>query len=1176
MVSTRQAVAAILRSARSAPSRGAIASRVSGAAGMLCLLSATLTWSPHVLAQQAPATAPAAAASSDDQLQEVTVTGSRIKRTTDFTTATPTTVIDTTAMDNVGVVNVGDVLSMIPSNVSNFTPATTANGSFNTGAYIADLRGLNPYFGSRTLTLIDTQRPVPTNTLDSFDLNFIPQVLVSRIDSVTGGASAAYGSGAVSGAVNVILDHQLEGGKFDADRYETHYDDAKSDHVAAAYGHGLFDNRFHFVIGAEYQKQDPASCQDSGRTWCSADFGPYQTSTIALSGYGTASTAIYSTAAGLRQNVNGYGVFAPLGFNPATFSYSTYEGALTSSSPDGLGVLPFTGNGNPYSTTGPGGDGVLVNQYVNLVTAVKRGLITGLFSGKITDDINVHLDLNWGKVEAYNPLSNFQITTGNILGFDNPYLQAVTGENQATLAANAAASVAGQTILGAFPADSPGYVLSKDWNSQIPDVQFNNTTLRQAALSVDGKIGNTSWNWDAHGLFGQTKNVEGSYHEPTVLEFSMALDAVAGAGGAPTCRVSAGLPAAAASGRTAYTPAGSVFPGGIATLFGVTSGLPTWLQVYDSITAPGGYNPVNPVSGLAESQTLALLASRCQPLNPFGNGTLSASSSGFATGPLSLALTETMTSFNLNTSGNLWDGIGAGPFTMAAGYEWHRELTHNDFASCPGAHNTLSDSYLTTQQEDCLAVATDFSYQFGNDYGGSSTYNEAYLEFNFPLLKDAFLAKQLEFDVTGRVSHYDNVALYGVDVVPGAEGTGTLPTWKASLVWDPIPGIRFRGAQSHDSRAPDPRDLYYSQSFVPGSAFGSCYSGDFSQHSLCTINLLGNVDLKPEKANTTTLGIVFTPPPLPGLQASADYFHIRLTDGIEGGNAFVDGANCAAGEQVYCSQLQFNPLYYAPGPSVAGVPRMASATNPGGWLTGASAFQLGNVANVVGENGAAYNGGYFDERGVDFSTSYLTNLPGGSTLSIRALTTWVGEQVVQDTPGGATLNILNAVGGAGLFLPNYQPAARWRGNLYVTWSIGGFSLTPNMTWQGQGAMSAIDLSCSPAAFAATGSLCNQLANGFGASNPATQTAQEKLNSSVGYGLLPQGYANHVPSYFLFGLNASYTLDKIPGIKTLTLWGQVNNVFNRAPPFVDATYPGASAAFYDQMGQAYRVGFRMTF
>ncbi len=86
---------------------------------------------------------------------------------------------------------------MTPSNVSEFTPQTTGESSFYTGSYIPDLRGINGFFsGARTLTLIDGERVVPTNTQDSFDLNFITQILVQRIDTVTGGASAAYGSGA--------------------------------------------------------------------------------------------------------------------------------------------------------------------------------------------------------------------------------------------------------------------------------------------------------------------------------------------------------------------------------------------------------------------------------------------------------------------------------------------------------------------------------------------------------------------------------------------------------------------------------------------------------------------------------------------------------------------------------------------------------------------------------------------------------------------------------------------------------------------------------------------------------------------------------------------------------------------------------------------------------------------
>ncbi|MEJ0099394.1 MAG: TonB-dependent receptor plug domain-containing protein [Pseudomonadota bacterium] len=224
------------------------------------------------------------AKSDDTVLDEVQVTGSRIKHTTDYTTAVPTTVIDVKTMEDAGVVNVGDVLALTPSNISAFTPTTTGGSSFNTGAYVPDLRGLNPFFGSRTLTLIDTQRPVSTSTLDSFDLNMIPSALVQRIDSVTGGGSASYGSGAVAGAINIILNHQLEGGKFDIDHYAAiPENDAKSDHLALAYGHGLFDNRFHFVLGGEYQKSGAASCMESAREWCARSYGPYQTSTVLAS-----------------------------------------------------------------------------------------------------------------------------------------------------------------------------------------------------------------------------------------------------------------------------------------------------------------------------------------------------------------------------------------------------------------------------------------------------------------------------------------------------------------------------------------------------------------------------------------------------------------------------------------------------------------------------------------------------------------------------------------------------------------------------------------------------------------------------------------------------------------------------------------------------------------------------
>ena len=100
---------------------------------------------------------------------EIVITGSRIKRTTDFDTPNPTTVVDDSYLHNLGIVNLGDAMTQIPSNVSTFTPQATGNSNFFAGSTIANLRGINPFFGSRTLTLVDGRRHVPTNQGDSFD-----------------------------------------------------------------------------------------------------------------------------------------------------------------------------------------------------------------------------------------------------------------------------------------------------------------------------------------------------------------------------------------------------------------------------------------------------------------------------------------------------------------------------------------------------------------------------------------------------------------------------------------------------------------------------------------------------------------------------------------------------------------------------------------------------------------------------------------------------------------------------------------------------------------------------------------------------------------------------------------------------------------------------------------------
>src|SRR5689334_6648802 len=144
-------------------------------------------------------------------LDEVTVTGTRIKQREDYVSPNPIQTIDAAEMRRLGIVNVADAITQVPANISNFQPSTMGPSAFFVGSTLANLRGLNPFFGTRTLTMVDSHRFIPTTQGDSVDLNFIPSNLIERTEIVTGGASAAYGSGALAGVVNVLLDHKLQG-----------------------------------------------------------------------------------------------------------------------------------------------------------------------------------------------------------------------------------------------------------------------------------------------------------------------------------------------------------------------------------------------------------------------------------------------------------------------------------------------------------------------------------------------------------------------------------------------------------------------------------------------------------------------------------------------------------------------------------------------------------------------------------------------------------------------------------------------------------------------------------------------------------------------------------------------------------------------------------------------------
>ena len=193
---------------------------------------------------------------------DIVVTGSRIT-SSGFNAPTPTTVIGEDQILKNAQPNIFNAIAQLPS-LQGSTGAST--GTFSTssgtqGLSSFSLRGLGPI---RTLTLLDGQRVVGANVSGVPDISMFPQLLVKRVDVVTGGASASYGSDAVGGVVNFITDTRFKGFKANVQGGITNYGDDKQGLVQAAFGTSLFEDRLHLIVSGEYDDEDGVGPGDFG------------------------------------------------------------------------------------------------------------------------------------------------------------------------------------------------------------------------------------------------------------------------------------------------------------------------------------------------------------------------------------------------------------------------------------------------------------------------------------------------------------------------------------------------------------------------------------------------------------------------------------------------------------------------------------------------------------------------------------------------------------------------------------------------------------------------------------------------------------------------------------------------------------------------------------------------
>ncbi|MDH4108283.1 MAG: TonB-dependent receptor [Gammaproteobacteria bacterium] len=193
----------------------------------------------------------------DEAIEEVVVTGSRLIRNRDLIAASPIQTVDMEDIQLSGNVTLEETINQFPQ--LNPDNTGTVNQSGGAGVLSADLRGLGAV---RTLVLVNGKRYIPGDVTGLVDLATIPDMLVERVEIITGGASAVYGSDAIAGAVNFILRDDFEGAEIRYQYNQTGESDGETHSVDLLLGTNTDNGRGNVTLNANYTRRDPVFMGD--------------------------------------------------------------------------------------------------------------------------------------------------------------------------------------------------------------------------------------------------------------------------------------------------------------------------------------------------------------------------------------------------------------------------------------------------------------------------------------------------------------------------------------------------------------------------------------------------------------------------------------------------------------------------------------------------------------------------------------------------------------------------------------------------------------------------------------------------------------------------------------------------------------------------------------------------
>ena len=790
-------------------------------------------------------------AADSEPLVEVQITGSRIVLAPGMNTPTPVTSVTAEDMKILGPNQIIDSLSALPV----FRNNSTANGVLggqNSGGSNANLHGIG---ANRTLTLLDGRRIVSSNRFGSVDVNILPGLLMKNVETITGGASASYGTDAVAGVTNFLLDTKFEGVLLKAQTGETFLNDGANKEFGIAFGHTFMEGRLHVVGSLGRNTLAPINTKDS------LDKRPFLKHWGFVTNPNTAGPT-YITA----PNV------VPTDFGNTTQFTAAATSPLDRLVFDGSGLfankLAFSGIGKLN-----GGCNCQSLADANMSTMYQDNTLQAGYTGNtafgrvgfdISDNTEVYVQGIWAENHQRVRFQNVALvsTWASRIYADNAFLPSsisslITqyGSGGTAVADGGSKWVTATVFLPALESDRGGDHILDTGNK-----------LTSYTAGLNSKVGN--WSINAYAQHGQNYQVYDAYNLPRVDRLQVALDAVKDASGKIVCRAS--LPQ--------FDPNGYWKDCVPVNLLGGSATLSQQGAAY--ITQPFKH-----AYALVDQDLAELSASGSLGFGLPAGEIFAAVGANWRREKFEQGTPNPADEYPALPDGRLLKDLGIGDGTRGIVPQYGCTAGTVPVAGGVPGLRFAASGFCGASNSSVIQFSSQRAIE------GSESVKEGFAEFQIPVLADLPAVQRLDTNWAVRFADY--------------AGAGQVWAWKAGLSWKLNDQIRVRATRSRDVRAPNLRDRF-------DQTLGGVNATDRNSKLTAPIPYSvigfsgGNPNLKPEEADTTTAGIVIQPSFLDGFQASVDWYKVSISGAIAqlSGQTIVD--QCNAGDASLCQYVLRN------------------------------------------------------------------------------------------------------------------------------------------------------------------------------------------------------------------------------------------------------------------------------